>query len=50
MAPRESGNTEKVQVFFSPKTLSQLKQEAQKKGISVSAMVRMIVLEYFAKK
>lgn len=50
MSPRESGNTEKVQVFFSKETLSQLKQESQEKGISVSGMVRMIVLQYFSKK
>lgn len=50
MSPREKSNTERINVFFSPEALEQLKKEAEQKGTSVSGLVRMIVLEYLTNK
>lgn len=38
-------NTEKVSVFLDQETLKELKEEALKKGINVSALIRMIILD-----
>ena len=50
MSPREKSNSERINVFFSPEALSKLKKLASEKGMTVSGIVRMIVLEYLADK
>ena len=50
MSPREKSNSERINVFFSPEALSELKRLAAEKGTTVSGLVRMIVLEFLAKK
>ncbi len=50
MAPKGKANTERLSVFFSPETVAKLKQLADEKGTTVSGLIRMITLEYLAKK
>lgn len=50
MSPREKSNTERVSTFLSKAHLDALKQDAEAKGTNVSALIRMIILEYLAKK
>lgn len=50
MSPKGSANTERVNVFFSPETVKELKQLADEKGTTLSGIIRMITLEYLAKK
>ena len=50
MSPRQKANSERTNVFFSPEVMQQLKKMAAEKGTSVSGLIRMIVLEYLAKK
>ncbi len=50
MSPREKSNSERINVFFSPEVLNKLKTLASEKGTTVSGLVRMIVLEFLAKK
>lgn len=50
MSPKSPENTERINVFFSPKALKALKDEAQERGIAVSALIRMIVLEWLKKE
>ena len=38
-------NTEKVSVFLTIDVLNELREEASKKGINVSALIRMIILD-----
>ena len=38
-------NTEKVSVFLTQDLLDELKEEAARRGINVSALIRMIILE-----
>ena len=49
MSPKSSQNTERINVFFSPDDLAELKQDAKRRGLTVSALVRMIVLEWMDK-
>lgn len=46
MAPKKVENTERINVFFSPAILERLKQEASYRGMTVSGLVRMIVMEW----
>jgi hypothetical protein len=46
MMPRPKDNTERVNVFFTPEVLSKIKEEAQKRGMTVSGYIRFAVLEY----
>lgn len=46
MSPKSKENTERINVFFSAETLERLKAEASERGMSVSGLVRMIVLEW----
>lgn len=46
MSPKAPENTERINVFFSPEALERLKAEASLRGMSVSGLVRMIVLEW----
>lgn len=50
MSPRPKANTERTNVFFSPEIMARLRELAEKKGTSVSGLIRMIVLEYLAKE
>lgn len=42
---KPKANTEKVSIFLPPELLKDLKEEAEAKGINVSALIRMILLE-----
>ena len=46
MSPKSPENTERINVFFSPAVLDRLKQEASERGMTVSGLVRMIVMEW----
>ncbi len=50
MSPRPKANSERTNVFFSPDVMEKLRLIAAEKGTSVSGLIRMIVLEYLAKK
>lgn len=50
MSPREKKNTERTYVFLPPEVLESLKNEAEEKGLTVSGLIRMIVLEHEKKK
>ncbi len=50
MSPKGSINTERVNVFFSPEAVKKLKELADEKGTTLSGIIRMITLEYLAKK
>lgn len=44
MSPREKEYTERINVFFSKDQMEQIKAEAEKLGLTVSAFVRMVVM------
>ena len=46
MSPKSPKNTERINVFFSKAVLDKLKTEASNRGMSVSGLVRMIVMEW----
>lgn len=48
MSPRQKANTERTNVFFSPEVMEELRKLSGEKGMSVSGLIRMIVLEYLA--
>lgn len=50
MSPRPKANSERTNVFFSPEVMANLRNMAERKGTSVSGLIRMIVLEYLAKE
>lgn len=50
MSPRMKENTERINVFFSPMTLEQLRVAADARGATVSGLVRMIVLDWLRKE
>ena len=50
MSPKAKANTERVSTFLSEQHLEALKQEAERKGTNVSALIRMIILEHLAEK
>lgn len=50
VSARPKANTERTNVFFSPETMETLRRVAEEKGTTVSGLIRMIVLEYLAKK
>lgn len=50
MSPKEKINTQRISTFLSEQSLQELKQEAERKGTNVSALIRMIILEYLDKK
>lgn len=49
MSPKQKDNTERINVFFSQAILAALKKEAEARGMSVSGLVRMIVMEWLKK-
>lgn len=48
MAPKPKANSERTNVFFSPEVMDTLRRLATEKGMSVSGLIRMIVLSYLA--
>ena len=46
MSPKSPENTERINVFFSPAVLDRLKREAAERGMTVSGLVRFIVMEW----
>ena len=48
--PKQKNNSERINVFFSPEILDRLKRIADRKWISVSGLVRMIVLDKLNKE
>lgn len=46
MSPRKKQNTERINVFFSEETVRLLKSESENRGMTVSSLVRMIVMEW----
>lgn len=45
MSPKKECVTERINVFFTPEQLEQIKAEAEKVGLTVSAYVRMVVMK-----
>ncbi len=45
VSPREKEFTERINVFFTPEQIEQVKREASKVGLTVSAYVRMVVMK-----
>ena len=50
MSPREKEFTERINVFFTPEQMEQVKHEASNVGLTVSAYVRMIVMNKINKE
>lgn len=46
MSPKSPENTERINVFFSKAVLERIKSEATERGMTVSGLVRMIVMEW----
>lgn len=46
MSPKSPNNTERINVFFSKAVLDKLKNDALSRGMTVSGLVRMIVMEW----
>ena len=45
MSPKEKKFTERIAVFFTKEQLDQIRAEAEKLGLEVSAYVRMVVMK-----
>ena len=45
MSPKEKKYTERIAVFFTKEQLEQVKAEAEKLGLDVSAFIRMVVMK-----
>jgi predicted DNA binding CopG/RHH family protein len=45
MSPKKECFTERINVFFTKDQLEQIKAEAEKLGLTVSAYVRMVVVK-----
>lgn len=50
MAPRKAENSERINVFFSPAIVEQLREAAEERGGTVSGLVRKIVLDWLRKE
>ena len=46
MSPKSPENTERINVFLSKTVLERLRLEATDRGMTVSGLVRMIVMEW----
>lgn len=49
MSPRKTigeQKAERINIFLPPEVLDKVKKEAEKKGLTVSALIRMIVIEH----
>jgi macrodomain Ter protein organizer (MatP/YcbG family) len=47
---KQKQNTERVSVFLSPEIHQELQLEAEEKGMNVSALIRLIIMERRTKK
>ena len=45
MSPKEKKYTERIGVFFTKEQLEQIRAEAERLGLDVSAYVRMVVMK-----
>jgi len=43
-------NTERVSTYLTKETLTELKKEAKKRGLTVSSLIRLAILEILNKK
>jgi antitoxin component of RelBE/YafQ-DinJ toxin-antitoxin module len=43
-------NTERISTFLTKEVLEELKQEAKKRGLTVSSLIRMLILECIREK
>lgn len=43
---KQKENTERLNIFLSPQIVEKLKSLASEKGMTVSGLVRLIILEY----
>jgi hypothetical protein len=43
---RPKENTERITVFFPPEAIEKMKEEAKRRGMTVSGYIRFAVLEY----
>ena len=50
MSPKEKKYTERIAVFFTKEQLEQVRAEAERLGLDVSAYVRMVVMERMDKQ
>ena len=50
MSPRKKANTERVSTFLSKEDLADLEKEAEEAGMTVSGLIRMIILTHLANK
>lgn len=50
MTPRQKAHTERISTFLSEDQLERLKQASEKKGLTVSALIRLIIIEYLEKQ
>ena len=50
MAPRKAENSERINVFFSPSAIEQLREAADERGATVSGHIRMIVTTLLRKE
>ena len=46
LSPKNKENTERISTFLSPEVLEALKKEALSKGLTVSALMRMVLTEH----
>lgn len=46
VSPKEKENTIKASIWLPPETHEALKQEAKSKGLTVSSLVRMLLIEH----
>jgi len=46
MSPRTKQNTVRINVFFNEDTVRELKSQAEIRGMTVSSLIRFIVLEW----
>jgi len=50
MSPRPKNNTERINVFFTKEVHAKLKKRSDERGMTVSGLVRMIVLDWLRKE
>jgi hypothetical protein len=50
MAPKKAENSERINVFFSPSAIEQLREAADERGATISGLVRMIVTSWLRKE
>ena len=50
MSPRQKEDTERINVFLSETVLEKIKKEAAEKGMTVSGLVRFIVMDHYSEK